>query len=271
MNNTTIYKLLFYLIIIYMDSVQDTVLLMSVDNKFEPSEFWVPEKMIHRILTFVFYILIWVFFIFVFNSNTKFNKKIISVGFLSGLVILLLYDYLFNYSISIAVDQHKSNFFIYNPVSQNVILNKKILNFKHSNGYLISKNEFDKLKKNKHFSYASIEKYLDNQYVKSLGGEFQATPLSVYEFTNDLLISGSYLFITLITACIIASHHNKKMFVQMLPFAVMSGFLSLAVISLWFTERNYADLVFTKKFKSKIYIYGFSFALSCIITPFFFD
>lgn len=251
--------------------MNDTVLLMNVDNKFEPSDFWIPEKMIHRILTFVFYILIWFLFIFVFNTTVKFNKKIITIGFISGLVLLIIYDYLFNYSISIAVDQQLSKFFLYNPVSQNVVLNKKILNFKHANGYLITKEQFDKLSKNKDFSFASIEKYLDNKYVKSLGGEFQATPLSVYEFTNDLLISGSYLFITLITACIIASHHNKKMFRQMLPFAIMSGFLSLGVISLWFTERNYADLVFTKKFKSKIYIYGFSFALSCIVTPFFFD
>ena len=110
--------------------MNDTVLLMNVDNKFEPSDFWIPEKMIHRILTFVFFILIWFLFIFVFNTTVKFNKKIITIGFISGLVLLIIYDYLFNYSISIAVDQQLSKFFLYNPVSQNVVLNKKILNFK---------------------------------------------------------------------------------------------------------------------------------------------
>lgn len=256
---------------LYMRDIQDTVLLMSVDNKFEPSDFWVPENNIIRVLTFIIYILIWFVFIFVLNTKYTFNNKVIAIGFVSGLIILILYDYLFNYSVSLGVDQNTSSFFIYNPISQNVVLNKKVLDFKHSNGYLITKNDFEKLKKNKEFSFAPIKKYLDNQYVKSLGGEFQATPLSVYDFTNDLLISGSYLFITLITGCIIASHHNKNLFNHMLPFAVMSGILSLGVISLWFTERNYADLVFTKKFKSKIYIYGFSFALSCISAPFFFD
>ena len=72
------------------------------------------------------------------------------------------------------------------------------------------------------------------------------------------------------TGCIMASHHDKKLLAAMLPFATTSGVLAVALISLWFIDRNYTTLIRTTKWKSKIFITSFSFALTAIITPFFF-
>ena len=72
------------------------------------------------------------------------------------------------------------------------------------------------------------------------------------------------------TGCIMASHHDKKLLSAMLPFATTSGVLAVAFISLWVMDRNYTSLIATDKLKAKIFITAFSFALTSIITPFFF-
>ena len=96
------------------------------------------------------------------------------------------------------------------------------------------------------------------------------TPIGAYKQSSHLLLSGSYMFITIITSCILASHHNKRLLASMLPFATTSGILAVAFISLWFIDRNYTSLITTEKIKSKLFITAFSFALTAIVTPFFF-
>ena len=78
------------------------------------------------------------------------------------------------------------------------------------------------------------------------------------------------MFITVITSCILASHHDKRLLAAMLPFATISGVLAVAFVALWFIDRNYTGLINTEKTKSKIFITAFSFALTAISTPFFF-
>ena len=57
----------------------------------------------------------------------------------------------------------------------------------------------------------------------------------------------------------------------MLPFSTTAGVLCVAVIALWFIDKDYTGLVGTEKIKSRIFITGFSFALTSILTPFFMD
>ena len=135
----------------------------------------------------------------------------------------------------------------------------------------MKKDAFDKLQKQKKINSATVQEFRDNEYVKTLGGDNQEAPMTSYDYVNSLVISGSYMFITLITSCILASHHDRKLLSAMLPFSTTAGVLCVAVIALWFIDKDYTGLVGTEKIKSRIFITGFSFALTSIITPFFMD
>ena len=158
-----------------------------------------------------------------------------------------------------------------NTVSQNILLDDNVFKLNDTQGLVMKYDSYKKLTREKKLNSLTIQKYRDNEYIKSLGAEGdQNTPLGAYAQSSRLLLSGSYMFITVITSCILASHHNKNLLAAMLPFATISGVLAVAFVSLWFVDRNYTGLITTEKVKSKIFITAFSFAITAIITPFFF-
>ena len=253
------------------NNIKPTVMLLSKKNTHQPSNFWISDSVENRALAFVFYILFW-FFIFIGLEIHKIGHPTsIKIGFITGFLLLILYDYLFNYASQIVVDAGNKMFSELNTVSQNILLDDNVFKLNDTQGLVITYDAYKKLTKEKKLNSLTIQKYRDNEYIKSLGAEGdQNTPLGAYAQSSRLLLSGSYMFITVITECILASHHNKQLLAAMLPFATVSGILAVAFVSLWFVDRNYTGLITTEKIKSKIFITAFSFALTAITTPFFF-
>jgi len=220
--------------------IKPTVMLLSKKNTHQPSNFWISESIESRALAFVF-------------------------------LLLIVYDYLFNYASQIVVDAENKMFSELNTVSQNILLDDNVFKLNDTQGLVMKYDSYKKLTREKKLNSLTIQKYRDNEYIKSLGAEGdQNTPLGAYAQSSRLLLSGSYMFITVITSCILASHHDKRLLAAMLPFATISGVLAVAFVALWFIDRNYTGLINTEKTKSKIFITAFSFAITAISTPFFF-
>ncbi len=252
-------------------TIKPTVMLLSKKNVHQPSNFWISESIENRALAFVFYILFWVFILIGLETHKIGHPTSTKIGFTVGFVLLILYDYLFNYASQIVVDAGNDMFSELNTVSQNILLDDNVFKLNDTQGLVMKYDSYKKLTQEKKLNSLPIQKYRDNAYIKSLGAEGdQNTPMGAYAQSSRLLLSGSYMFITVITSCILASHHNKKLLAAMLPFATISGVLAVAFVSLWFVDRNYTGLITTEKIKSKIFITAFSFALTAIITPFFF-
>lgn len=252
-------------------NIKPSVIVLGLDNMHQPSDFWIPETLNQRVLSFGIYILFWVFILYGMKARDSGNQTCIKIGFTVGFLFLILYDYLFNYAISLAIDQDTNKFVKYNPASQNILLDDKVFKLGETKGLVMKKDAFDKLQKEKKIKSATVQEFRDNEYVKTLGGNNQEAPMISYNYVNSLVISGSYMFIILITSCILASHHDIKLLSAMLPFSTTAGVLVVAVIALWFIDKDYTGLVSTEKIKSRIFITGFSFALTSIITPFFMD
>jgi hypothetical protein len=252
-------------------TIEPTAVLISQKNPHQPSNFWISESIENRALSFFIYIGFWVFILHGLETHSVGHPISIKIGFVIGFLLLILYDFLFNYATQLAIDAENKKFVEANTLSQNIVLDNKIFKLNKTQGLVIKNSVFEKLKREKKLNSVSIQTYRDSEYVKTLGAEGdQDTPLAAYEQSSRLLLSGSYMFITVITACILASHHNKQLLASMLPFATTSGVLAVAFIGLWFVDRNYTSLITTEKIKSKIFITAFSFALTAVITPFFF-
>lgn len=251
--------------------IEPTAMLISTKNIHQPSNFWIPESIEMRALSFLLYVGFWIFILHGMETHKIGHPICIKLGFSLGFLLLLLYDFLFNYATQLMVDAQYKKFTEMNTLSTNIALDDKAFKLNKTQGLVIKNSVFEKLKKEKKLNSTDIQAYRDSEYIKTLGADTeQVTPLAAYALSSRLLLSGSYMFIIVMTACIMASHHNKKLLAAMLPFATISGVLAVAFISLWFIDRNYTGLIATEKFKSKIFITAFSFAFTAIITPFFF-
>ena len=250
--------------------IEPTVVLISAKNK-SPSSFWILESIDTRVLSFLLYIVFWIFILYGMETYKVGYPTSIKLGFSIGFLLLVLYDFLYNYATQLMVDAKEKKFTEMNILSTNIVLDDKVFKLNETQGLVIKNSVFEKLKREKKLNSISVQKYRDSEYIKTLGAEGDDdTPLAAYALSSRLLLSGSYMFIIVMTACIMASHHNKNLLAAMLPFATTSGVLAVAFISLWFVDRNYTGLITTEKLKAKIFIAAFSFAFTAITTPFFF-
>lgn len=253
--------------------LEEIVGLINIKNKHQPAQFWIQESPMERALSFIIYILLWVFVLFNINNRFHTNHKLsMIIGFITGIIILIIYDFISNSVISLGLDQKTKKYTAMNFGKQYIVLNdKNKLDFKGSNGLIISTKNYEKMLKEKSIDTVSLQQFRDNQYEKTLGSKDQEYPLWGYDYGNLLLLSGSYLFITIITSCIVSSHHNKKIFKMQLPFAVASGLFSVASMSIWFKNHSYTEQNIFLRLKAKLFILAFSFAITTIAVPFFFS
>ena len=252
------------------EPIDESVLLMGVKNTHQPSKFWVSEGTFSRVLFIIFYVSIWAFVLFSISTHKVANKTSIVLGFSFGLLLLILNDYLYNKAIGLAIDQNTKQFVAYNPVKQGIVMNNKFHKFDKKIGILMKKSAYDKFVKEKKLSSTSIKDFRDNQLIKTFGSSLQENPFSGYEYTGELLLSGSYMFITVMTACIFASHKNIKLFNSLFPYAITSGALAVAVLALDFGIESYSGIVSAMRLKAKFFIAACSFAMTSVLMPFFY-
>ena len=106
--------------------IKPSVIIMGVDNTHQPSNFWVSESITHRLLSFVTYIFIWLFILHGMKAHKVGHSLSVKIGFITGFVLLIFYDFLFNDAITLAIDQYTNRFVKYNPDTQNILLDNKV-------------------------------------------------------------------------------------------------------------------------------------------------
>jgi hypothetical protein len=97
--------------------IKPTIMLLSKKNTHQPSNFWISESIESRALAFVLYIVFWVFILIGLETHKIGLPASIKIGFTVGFVLLILYDYLFNYASQIVVDAENDMFSELNTVS----------------------------------------------------------------------------------------------------------------------------------------------------------
>ena len=86
-----------------MNENNNVVLLLGTKNKFLPSLTYLPEPKRNIIMFYIFYIFVWLSVVYYLKDNKNNNLKLI--GFASGFVLLLILDYINNYSKEIFVNK----------------------------------------------------------------------------------------------------------------------------------------------------------------------
>lgn len=251
--------------------IEPTNILMGLKNTHRSSSFWIPETIERRAMSIVIYISLWIFILYGMKSNKVGHSLSVKIGFFVGLFLHFLYDFLNHTPDQLVINAKDKRFTLFNITGQNILMDDKLFKLDETRGLVIKSSVFQKYKRENKISSMPIQEFSDKEYIKTQTGTVATgSPIVAYEKSNHLLLSGSYMFIIVITHCILASHHNKKLLSAMLPFATTSGILAVAFIGIWFIDRNYTSLITTEKIKSKIFISAFSFALTAIITPFFY-
>jgi hypothetical protein len=107
--------------------MEPSVILISPKNK-SPSDFWINESIYARILSFLVYIGFWIFILHGMMKWAPGGYPInIKIGFSVGFLLLLLYDFLYNYASQIMIDAQEKKFTEMNILSTNVVLNNKFI------------------------------------------------------------------------------------------------------------------------------------------------
>ena len=79
-----------------------------------------------------------------------------------------------------------------------------------------------------------------------------------------------YLFITVISSCLFTSYHNKKCLRAQLPLAMITALISIGGINNWLYHASvYKSGERSIYIIKGLYITSFTFAIACVITPFF--
>ena len=118
------------------------VMLISPKNK-SPSDFWINESIYARILSFLVYIGFWIFILHGMMKWVPGGYPIsIKIGFSVGFLLLLLYDFLYNYASQIMIDAQEKKFTEMNILSTNVVLDDTIFDLTKTKGLVIKNSVF---------------------------------------------------------------------------------------------------------------------------------
>jgi len=157
--------------------LKETVTIMGLKNKHQPSKFWIPESAMERAMSFIVYIMIWIYVLYGVNVYYRGHKISMVIGFIIGLLLLMLYDFLSNSVVSLAIDQNTKEFVAFNPNNQYISLDDKFFNLKKTDGVILEKGVYEQLVKEKKINTATLQQFRDDKYIKTLGSIDQENPL----------------------------------------------------------------------------------------------
>ena len=98
----------------------------------------------------MFYILFfWIFILNGLETHKIGHPTSVKIGFTIGFLLLILYDYLFNYASQIVVDAENKMFSELNTVSQNILLDDKVFKLNDTQGLVMTYDSYKKLSQEK--------------------------------------------------------------------------------------------------------------------------
>jgi hypothetical protein len=240
-----------------------TVWILGKNNEHVPSISFAPESAMSRIVYYIFYCLIW-HLITTRYTDTKHLMEVF-IGFFFGIILLLLLDYINNYSEQLVVDKNTGAFTYINSRAFYIALDDKYFKFDKINSILMKKSEVTELIKQKKLNAVSYYDYINNQYLK-IGTPKLGTPSASSEVENIKLLGASYMIISLITLGMISGSISGKLSKAIMPYIITATLFSVGALSYWVYTIDISGILSIATFKLKSMIMAISFSLTaCLV------
>ena len=94
------------------DEIETTIWILGKDNKHLPALQYTPESNLSIFMYYLLYVVIWIYITTTY-ADTRHKTEIIS-GFIFGLIILLILDYINNFSKQLVIDKNTGAFTLIN-------------------------------------------------------------------------------------------------------------------------------------------------------------
>jgi hypothetical protein len=240
-----------------------SVWILGKSNDHIPSISFTPESIQSRIIYYIVFLLLW-HLITNRYADTKHWVEIFS-GFVFGLVLLILLDYINNNSEQIVIDKNTGAFTYINSKAVYIALDDKYFKFDKTNSVLMKKSKFNKLIKEKKLNAITYYDYINKQYLK-VGTPKLGTPWSSTSLSNIQLLGASYMTISLITLGMISGSINSKLSKAIMPYIIVATLFSVGSLSYWIYTVNVDEILKIETFKLKSMVIAISFSITaCLI------
>ena len=239
--------------------MKETVSLIGPKNKFLPRITMVGQPVYVRIIFYLIYTLIWA--IVVYISDTFSDRFPVAMGYLFGIAIIFLIDYIDNYGRLLFIDKNIGALVTVDKANTYMVLNEKYLKFNEKDSLWMSKEEFDRLVKQKKLDAIPLAEWITKEYTRSYGSTSVGDPTNILENNALRLLSGSYMILSLITLGVLSSNVSQKLSKKIFPFIIAGSILALAVPSIWLTNLGAVTLAIDSLFKTKSLITAVSLGI----------
>ena len=244
-------------------NLDPSVWILGKSNEHIPSISFTPESNKSRIIYYIVFFLLW-YLITNRYADTEHRIEIFS-GFVFGIVLLILLDYINNNSEQLVIDKNTGAFTYINSKAFYIAMDDKYYKFDKINSILMKKSRFNKLIKEKKLNAISYYDYINNQYLKvgtpKLGAPWSATSLS-----NIQLLGASYMIISLITLGMISGSISSRLSKDIMPYIVVATLFSVGSLSYWIYTVDVDGILKIETFKLKSMIIAISFSITaCLI------
>ena len=240
-----------------------TVWILGKNNEHIPAISFTPESNLSKIIYYIFYFLLWYL---ITNRYANTNHPIeIFTGFLFGMVLLFLLDYINNFSEQLVIDKNTGAFTYINSRAFYISLDDKYFKFDKINSILMKKSRALELQKQKKLNIISYYDYINNQYLK-IGTPKLGTPWSSTSDSNIKLLGASYMIISLITLGMISGSISGKLSKNIMPYIMASTLFSVGSMSYWIYTINLSGVLNISTFKLKSMVIALSFSITaCLV------
>ncbi len=225
---------------------------------------------------YIIYFLLWGVSISLLKFFTKkYDTSSISIAFLIGLSLILLFDFINQNPWEISIANENRNFYLYKPLSESdaVLIKNDIYKFKNKNsGGLVDKKRLEQFAKEGKVKYITFGQWVNSQFRNQnpdVSLEFTRDTVKTLNGEIKLLINSSYyLFNMIITLAAVAFRIKKSLLFEILPWILMSAIVGIGGMFAYFWDNNYEHQINNLIMKKKLLITAISFSLAACIYVF---
>ena len=250
--------------------MKEVIWLSNVDSKYIPRLTGIDQTRIKKGAYLFFYIFVWVLSYF-YLKNKLVSKKPILIGFISGILLLLLFDFLNDQEYFISINNERKYILTYNPNAFHVILKNDAFKINNNTGTIMKKDVLDKLIREKKIKVEKLVDYFNPLKHKKLDGNLWkhvSKPIDSGSDYNQLDDATFNYMVVIFTLGIVVSGISKIKLFYVLPWLILSCIFSLCSQSLFRWNSSYKQVLDEFILKQKAFILGISFGITSVISLF---
>ena len=250
--------------------MKEVVWLSNVNSKYIPRLTGIDQTRTKKGAYLLFYIFIWALS-YLYLKNKLVSKKPILIGFISGILLLLLFDFLNDQEYFISINNKQKYILTYNPDAFYVILKNDSFKTNNSTGTIMKKDVLDKLIREKKIKVEKLVDYYNPFKNKKLDGNLWknvSKPIDSGDDYNQLDDATFNYMVVIFTLGIVVSGISKSKLFHVLPWLILSCIFSLCSQSLFRWNSSYKQVLDEFILKQKAFILGISFGITSIISLF---